>query len=108
MDSDSLGELQAALRGALLASPAFVVVREWMIVERAGEGRFRYVVLGLEAGDVWRRSSAITAREGAFVRTASGRIYELAGPPASEAWSNELRRGWEALETLGGTIKRVE
>lgn len=107
MDRASLALLHAAMRGALEASPVLAVVREWMIVERGGKGGTLHV-LGLEAGDVWRRSSPITAREGAIARTESGRVYRLDGPPAGECWSAELRRGWDAMEAQGEALRRVE
>lgn len=107
MDPASVEALQAAMRGALDASPAFVVVREWLIVERGGEGGTLHV-LGLEAGDVWRRSSPIIDRKGSAAITASGRVYRLDGPPAGEVWSAELRRGWGALEAQGKALRRVE
>lgn len=47
-------------------------------------------------------------REGHLVRSASGRTYVLDGPPAGEAWSAELRRGWDAMAAQGEALRRVE
>jgi hypothetical protein len=107
MDRSSLEAIHAAMQGARDASPFIVVVRGWLIIERGGEGGTLHV-LGLEIGDVWRRSSPISARDGPLIRTESGQFYYLDGPAAGVELCAELMRGWCELEARGKPLRRVE